>query len=190
MLRPWRDSDRKAYQRILNDPRTLQLWGAGLVYRAKRAAAGVLGRFSTLEARRALRQIDRHWQRFGYGMWAAEEHATHALVGSIGYSRLEAWTADPSDVEIGWLLDPAAWGRGFATEGARACLDYGFDKLALRRVVNVMLAQNLRSQRVAERLGLPQQGRTRWIGADVVWYAIEREAWREARSRASSRDSR
>ncbi len=66
-----------------------------------------------------------HWSLRGYGLWAAEERATGEFVGRIGLWNPEGWPG----LEVGWLLDCACWGRGLATEGARAALAYAFTTL-------------------------------------------------------------
>ncbi|HEY1738566.1 MAG TPA: GNAT family N-acetyltransferase, partial [Acidimicrobiia bacterium] len=64
-----------------------------------------------------------HWALRGYGWWAAEERATGEFLGRIGLYNPEGWPG----VEVGWLLGRQAWGRGFATEGATAALQFAFD---------------------------------------------------------------
>jgi RimJ/RimL family protein N-acetyltransferase len=177
LLRPWRAADVAAYAQVIREPDVLRNWGDGLRYRAKRAAAGLLARVSDVEARLALRSMERHWQRHGLGMWALEEKASGRLIGSAGFTVLEQWTADPARVEIGWLLARHAWGRGFASEAARAGLRCGFAEFGLPRVVSVALAANRRSVRVMARIGLDPVGRVRWKRLDVVWYGIDRDDW-------------
>jgi RimJ/RimL family protein N-acetyltransferase len=75
------------------------------------------------DAWRAMAMALGHWQLRGYGSWAVEERATGQLVGRIGLYNPEGWPG----LEVGWTLARAAWGRGYATEGARASLDYAFD---------------------------------------------------------------
>ena len=180
-LRGWRDDDLQAYRGILRDPDVLRYWGSGIRYRAKRAVASLVAPFSSVEARRALAELDRHWQRHRLGMWAVEERTSGALIGSMGLTVLEDWTAEPANVEVGWLLARPARGRGFAVEGGRAVLAYAFEELALRRVISVALVLNHPSERVMQRLGLAYAGRIRWKGSDVVWYGLDRSAWADRR---------
>lgn len=177
LLRAWRADDVGAYARIIRHPEALRHWGAGALYRAKRAAAALIAAVSDIEARRALLAMERHWQRHGFGSWAVEEKDSGALIGSIGLTQLEAWTADQASVEVGWLLARSAWGRGFAQEAGRASLGYAFHQLGLSRVVLVSAAANARSERTAQRLGMTFVGRTRWKGIDVIWYAMDRGEW-------------
>ncbi|GAB3286094.1 GNAT family N-acetyltransferase [Parasphingorhabdus pacifica] len=84
----------------------------------------------------------------GYGYWAAESSTTG---GFLGWFEL---VPRASDVELGYRLRASAWGRGYATEGARALLDLAFGELGARRVVATAMAVNAASRRVMEKLGM------------------------------------
>lgn len=180
VLRPWSRDDVRGYARLLRDPEVMRHWGSGMRFRVKRAAAGLVARFCDIEARRSVADMRRHWRDHGFGLWALEEKATGALVGNAGLTVLDGWTAEPADIEVGWLLARSAWGRGFAAEAGRASLAYAFDVLQLPRVVSVAFTTNWRSERVMQSLGLALAGRTRWMGADVVWYGMDRDDWGRA----------
>lgn len=95
-----------------------------------------------------------HWQLLGYGMFVVEERSTGAFLGRVGPLHPPRWP----DFEIGWSLAPAARGRGYATEAARAAIDWSFATLALDRIVSIIDPRNLASQSVAERLGQRRTG--------------------------------
>jgi RimJ/RimL family protein N-acetyltransferase len=95
-----------------------------------------------------------HWTLRGYGNWAVEEKATGAFVGRVGFYNPEEWPG----FELGWTLAREHWGRGFATEAARASVAFGFERLGLRSVVAVVEVGNERSMRVAEKLGMRATG--------------------------------
>ena len=82
---------------------------------------------------------------------------------------------------MGWRLDPAYWGRGFATEGAVASVRYGFEELGLERIISITLPENAASRRVMWKAGLTYRGSTCWRDHDVVWYAADRRDWRARR---------
>ncbi len=112
-----------------------------------------------------------HWHMRGYGHWAVEEKATGRMIGRIGFLNPEGWPA----FEIGWTLARHAWGRGYAIEGAKAALRYAFEHLDKRHVISLIHPENVRSMRVAERLGEKLEGRTRLLGQwDVIIYGIDR----------------
>jgi RimJ/RimL family protein N-acetyltransferase len=116
-----------------------------------------------------------HWEHEGFGAWAVEERITGRFIGRIGLLRHVDWPEEP--VEVGWTLDPEVWRRGMATEGGGASLRYGFEALGLDRIISITLPENLRSQRVMEKLGLTHRGQRFWRERDHIWYAIERDRW-------------
>src|SRR5436305_13970995 len=79
-------------------------------------------RFDREQAWRHLAFLIGHWVLRGFGMWAVEEKATGAFVGRIGFAEPEGWPG----FELAWTLARPFWGRGYATDGARAALAYGF----------------------------------------------------------------
>ena len=180
-LRPWRDDDVALYRGIARDDEVMRYIGSGLRYRAKRVAAGVVGRVSDVESRRAVAARRRHWEVCGFGEWAVEERDSGLFVGQVGLVHHTNWHADPANVEVGWMLVRDAWGKGYATEAGAASVDHAFGSLGLERLVSIAVVGNHRSERVMERLGFLPEGHTRWLGSDVVWYALERERWEGAR---------
>ncbi|MEU1280757.1 GNAT family N-acetyltransferase [Streptomyces sp. NPDC005805] len=120
----------------------------------------------------------------GYpGYWAAEERVSGGYLGWFEFRPVdgESW----AEVELGYRLGRAAWGRGLATEGARALLRLGFTTLGVERVVATTMTVNTRSRRVLEKTGL------RWVrtffeewperieGSEQgdVEYAVTRAEW-------------
>jgi ribosomal-protein-alanine N-acetyltransferase len=182
-LRPWRRADAPEYARILHHPEVARHLGSGIRYRVKRAVASLVAAVSDVEARREIGTMTRHWQQHRFGLWAVEEKASGRLIGSVGLTVLDDWSADPSNVELGWLLARPSWGRGLGREAGLASLAYGFDDLRLPRIVSVTLVANARSERLIQRLGFSFVGRTRWKGSDVVWYAMDRSDWEGRRHR-------
>lgn len=86
------------------------------------------------------------------GYWAAEERSSGAFLGWFEFRPLDEHS--PALVELGYRLNKAAWGRGYATEGSRALIDKGFTDLGVERVTANTMAVNARSRRVMERAGL------------------------------------
>lgn len=161
----------------MRDPEVMRYMGDGVRYRVKRAAAGVLARFSDLEARGAVDALIGHWEKFGFGEWAVEERETGSLIGKVGFIYQTTWDAEPTRIEIGWSLAPEAWGHGYATEGARRALIYAFDELEIERVISICRVDHHRSESVMRRLNLSLQGKTRWKGGYSLWYAADRDTW-------------
>jgi RimJ/RimL family protein N-acetyltransferase len=136
-LRQFRESDLDAYARITGDAETMRYLARGEP-------------FDREQAWRSLGFVLAHWQIRGFGLWAAEEKTSGALVGRIGLLRREGWRG----VELAWLVARERWGRGLATEGARAALEHAFTALGARRVISLIAPENAASIRVAEKLGL------------------------------------
>jgi [ribosomal protein S5]-alanine N-acetyltransferase len=94
---------------------------------------------------------DRHWERYGFGMWLLRDLQTHEPVGWGGLQ----WTyiTDLDQVEVAWMIAAERWGQGLATEMAHAALDAAFGSVGLREVIAFTLPNNLASRRVMEKAG-------------------------------------
>ncbi len=146
-LREWRDEDVDVLVRLNADPRVVRYLTPG-------------GRpMSRAETEVQLQCFRIHWREHGFGIWAAEERQTGRVVGRIGLSYHRLWPGEP---ELGWKLDPAVWGRGYATEGGTAGLTYAFETLRVARVVSIIHPENEPSIRVAKRLGFSLDGTLLW----------------------------
>jgi RimJ/RimL family protein N-acetyltransferase len=117
---------------------------------------------------------ERLWRKYGFGPWAAIDKATGRWVGRVGLNLLEDWPG-PDRWEVGWELDPDFWGRGFATEGGREGVEFGFEVAGLRRIISVTRADHTASRRVMEKCGLTLQEQVRFHDVACVWYAIDCE---------------
>lgn len=90
----------------------------------------------------------------GFGHWAVEVPGVASCIGFIGLEPVSFDAPFTPAVEIGWRLDSRHWGNGYATEGARAALDYAFGTVGLLEVVSFTAQGNVRSRRVMERIGM------------------------------------
>jgi RimJ/RimL family protein N-acetyltransferase len=123
------------------------------------------------------------------GFWAADEQGTGEFLGWFEFRDL---TGRGDEVELGYRLRRAAWGRGYATEGARALVCKGFGELGVRRVTATTMAVNVRSRRVMEKAGLVyvRTFHDEWddpvAGAELgdVEYALTRQEWLAGAGRA------
>ena len=123
----------------------------------------------------------RQWRERGFGPWAAIDRATGTWIGRIGLDHLDDWP-EADKIEVGFELHQAWWGRGLATEGARAALAFGFEECGLPRIISVTAAAHTAARRVMEKLGLTHRGTRTWMNPDVpvVWYAMDRADWKPA----------
>ena len=113
--------------------------------------------FSEEEARDWLRRQRGRYARDGIGLWAVVEKCSGEMVGQCGLTWQDCGYPAPV-LEVGYLLERAAWHRGYATEAARACRDYAFDRLGAGEVFSIIRDSNLPSQRVARRNGMEVRG--------------------------------
>jgi RimJ/RimL family protein N-acetyltransferase len=139
------------------DPEVMQYLGTGVT-------------LGSAEAWRSMAAILGHWQLLGYGMFAIEVKATGALAGRVGFLDPPGWPG----FEVGWVLGREHWGKGYAIEGARACLAHAFGPLGRDRVISLIRPANERSIRVAERLGERLAGEVDLLGSTALVYEIRR----------------
>jgi RimJ/RimL family protein N-acetyltransferase len=99
-------------------------------------------------------RIEAHFEKHGFGLWAAELRQSAEFIGYIGLAVPRFEAAFTPCVEIGWRLASPHWGQGLATEDARAALRHGFEALELLDLVSFTVPANLRSRGVMERLGI------------------------------------
>jgi RimJ/RimL family protein N-acetyltransferase len=153
LLRQFRASDLDAYAEMSADPEVMRYIGTGVT-------------LTRAEAWRSMAAMLGHWQLLGYGMWAIEERSSGAFIGRAGFLDPPGWPG----FELGWLLGRPHWGKGYATEAARAALAYAFDALGRDRVISLIREENGRSVRVAERLGAKYAGDLELLGARARVY--------------------
>lgn len=93
-------------------------------------------------------------EKNGYGLWAVSAPGVSDFIGFIGIKRVEMDAPFVPAVEIGWRLAHEYWGKGYATEGARAALQFGFETLELPEIVSFTPVGNRRSRAVMEKIGM------------------------------------
>jgi RimJ/RimL family protein N-acetyltransferase len=135
------------------------------------------GTMSPQQTEEEVSRFMRHWEERGFRLWAVEEKASGLFIGLIGLLYQEEWPVGEHKTEVGWRLDRSFWGRGLATEGARAKLHHGVDKLGLQRIISITVPQNVASRRVMEKLGMTLRGESNFKGFNVVWSALDRREW-------------
>ena len=178
------------------DPEVMRYLSGGPATPREQIRERVLPRFIALSARHG-----------ALGYWAAQARDGGAFLGWFalhpvaGDAAAGGWvdTDDPAQVELGYRLRREAWGRGLATEGARALIDRAFRELAVRRVIATTYQYNTGSRRVMEKCGLThirsfklvpaeQIGAGNHTSSGEVWegdeveYALERAEWSRRRS--------
>ena len=169
-IRPWTPADAESAFAIYGDARVMRYLGSGGATGGSPPIASVEAMRENLE-RRAARPPSPDGLP---GLLAIVEKETDVPVGSVLLSRLPDGEGKPTaDVEIGWHLRQDRWGRGYATEAARAMAAYAFEILRLAEVHAIVYADNAGSLRVCERLGMTHLGQTgRYYGVTVEHYRL------------------
>ena len=126
-----------------------------------------------MEAWKHLAMIVGHWHLLGFGMWGVEELSTGRLVGRVGFHQPDGWP----DFELGWTIGRQFWGRGYATEAARAALAYGFHAMGRDHVISLIDPQNIRSVSVAQKLGETIEGEFELGGYRLIVWGIRKETF-------------
>ncbi|GAA0713423.1 GNAT family N-acetyltransferase [Dokdonella soli] len=119
-----------------------------------------------MNAWRSMAMLLGHWALRGYGMWAVELKDSGEFVGRVGLHNPEGWP----DLELGWMLMPARRRKGYATEAARAALDFAFTQVKALRAVSLIRVENSESERVARRLGGRQATTIDFLGHATLVY--------------------
>ena len=113
-----------------------------------------------------------HWERYGFGIWILREKTTGDLVGHAGfrYCELDGWP----ELDLGYSLRAEFWGKGLATEIAKAVVAVGFERLGSEHITAICLPTNLASRRVLEKVGFQYERDTIFRNLPHVLYRIQR----------------
>lgn len=141
VLRTWTYSDDERLFEICSDAETMLRIGDRKPYE------------SIDVAREFLNWAVPHQLKAGFSRWAIVEKESGEIIGSCGFAFV-----DSGEIELGYLFDRKVWGKGFATEAARACLRYGFDKIGFETVVALTDLDHEKSQNVLRKIGFRERG--------------------------------
>ena len=156
-LREFVPEDAAALAAVLGDPVTMQYYPAP---------------FNRKEVEEWIERNRQRYRSEGYGLWAMLLRDSGELIGDCGCYLREV--EGRSSVEISYHVRHDLWGNGYATEAARACMQYAFDKLGVDRVISLIRPENVQSRRVAEKNGLTCEKIIFWRGYDHCIYAKQR----------------
>lgn len=139
ILRPWKSQDLEPFAQLNADLRVMEYFPASMSREeSDQLAQRIMGRF----------------QENGWGLWAVEIPGVADFIGFIGLNPVNFEAHFTPAIEIGWRLAVEFWGHGYASEGAREALRFGFETLKLEEIVSFTAVSNVRSQRVMARLGM------------------------------------
>jgi len=142
-FRNWKETDLDAFAEMNADPEVMRYFPTPL---------------TPEESRSLLRQLQDHFRVRGYTYYATELLATGEFIGFIGLKYQEFKAPHTPATDIGWRIRNEFWGQGYATEGAKRCLQYAFAVLGLNRVVSHCPVVNTASEHVMRKIGMQKQG--------------------------------
>ncbi|WP_197493966.1 GNAT family N-acetyltransferase [Lewinella sp. 4G2] len=144
LLRSWRDTDLAPFAAMNADP-AVRRYFPGLQ--------------TKVESDASVRRFRAHDEEHGFTFWAAELREAGAFIGFVGMVVPGAYLPLPTGcVEIGWRLATEHWGKGYATEAARACVEYAFGELKVPAVAAITTVENQPSINVMKKLGMVYHG--------------------------------
>lgn len=139
ILRPWRKEDFEPFAKLNADPRVREFFYKILTREESDASA---------------KQFSEHIEKEGWGLWAVSVPNVADFIGFVGLNKVPFSAHFTPAIEIGWRLSFEHWGKGYATEGALAALQYGFETLKLNEIVSFTVPTNQRSRHVMEKIGM------------------------------------
>lgn len=160
-LRLFKPDDLEAFSLIRSDPDVMRYMRDGKPLSREQVSENLTG-------------IIQHYREHSFGLWAAIYKQDSQLIGFCGLQFLE----QTPEIELGYMLSKAYWGKGLATEGAKASLKYGFGNLNLERIVAVAYPENLASRRVMEKVGMKYEKKALYYKRNLAYYAISRQAYK------------
>ncbi len=126
-------------------------------------------------------RLQNHFNDKGYTYYAVEVLETKEFIGFIGLAYQEYESPFTPATDIGWRLKKSAWGKGYATEGARRCLEFAFTELGLSKIVATCTLQNKNSENVMQKIGMTKMGEFNHPRLKdypemerCIWYEIEK----------------
>lgn len=141
LLRRWRAEDVDPFAAICSDPEVMRHIGCGATRTRDQSAASI-------------QAYETDWEEKGYGLFAVELLDSNRLIGFTGLTEPSFLPEIMPAVELGWRFARECWGNGYATEAARAALDFGLVTLRIPEIVSICQAGNHASDRIAEKLGM------------------------------------
>jgi len=159
-LRTWEPDDREAVERISDESRIVRWLAIGEPLTNRKV--------DQFLANQTTGQEQRGWCRWAVELRKPGFGDPKGVVGFCGFGCKFA-----PEVELGWTLLPEVWNRGLATEAARAALGYGFATIGFPVVISAVLPDNAASRRIADKLGMSEDGTIKRDNQSHVRYVIE-----------------
>lgn len=142
-FRNWKDSDLDEFAVMNADEEVMEHFPNTL---SRKEVSEFIGRLKA------------HYDQYGFTYYAVEVLASKEFIGMIGIAQQVYETEYTPAIDIGWRLKKAAWGKGYATEGAQRCLKYAFEKLGIDRIISICVLANRNSEHVMKKIGMKRIG--------------------------------
>lgn len=177
ILRTWEEKDLEPLARLYADPHVMEFWEVKTFEESER------------EYNHFVASMEKH----GWGFWAVELRENRQFIGLIGLESVGFQAHFTPAVEIGWRLLYDFWGNGYATEGAKAALRFGFESLNLNEIVAFTAVANQRSRNVMERLGMTYDPKDDFDDPDytdghpfrrLVLYRLKKHQWQKMQGKS------
>lgn len=139
ILRTWKKDDAHCFALINQDPNVTRFLGKTM---------------TIFEAEKFAQERNKHFDKYNYTLWALEIKNRSEFIGFIGLNMTTFEATFTPCIEVGWHLSFKHWGQGYATEAARASINYGFECIGLKEIVSFTVPANLHSIKVMERIGM------------------------------------
>ncbi|MCX2740085.1 GNAT family N-acetyltransferase [Pontibacter anaerobius] len=171
-FRNWINSDLAEFAKINSDPEVMEHFPKPLTEQ---------------ETAAFIERLRSHYDKHGYNYFATEILESGELIGFIGLAFQDYKTDFTPAIDIGWRLKKSAWGKGFATEGAKKCLAFAFNELNLDQVISTCTEKNSKSENVMKKIGMEKIGdfnhpklREYPEYEKCSCYAIHKDVWQQS----------
>ena len=168
-FRKWSINDLEEFSKINSDPKVMEYFPNTL---------------SEKETESFIDRLKNHYNERGYTYFATEILATGELIGFIGLAYQTYETEFSPATDIGWRLKETAWGKGYATEGAKRCLEYAFKELKIDTIISTCTITNKSSENVMKKIGMFNKGEFNHPKLKefpeyekCIWYEIKKEQY-------------
>lgn len=142
-FRKWESRDLEPFSKMNGDPEVMEFF---------------LRTWTVADTKSFMQRMNDHFDRHGFTFYAVDKLENRELVGMIGFKITGFKARFTPCVEIGWRIKKEEWNKGYATEGAKRCLSYGFEELNFSEVYSFTSLTNLKSERIMQKIGMRKTG--------------------------------
>jgi len=142
-FRNWKDDDLEEFTNLNSDEEVMKHFPKTL---------------SNKEVVEFIERLKKHYEQNGFTYYATEILDSKEFIGMIGLAKQEYKTNFTPAIDIGWRLKRNAWGKGYATEGAKRCIEHAFNELDIIKIISVCVVKNKKSENVMKKLGMKRKG--------------------------------